>query len=382
MNILLCPLSDPGYLYPSITVGTELIRRGHHVTIVGSKSIAAPAASEGIPAILDETDDGQGSMSVRFWFRHQPDQYRVITEAARQTRPDILVTSVLCHGALLAAEKLDVPVVILGPAAHLWPYMSGAEGESELPARRKWRIRETIRFLQEAREATGFGRSKDSDAERALLGARFLLQGDPALEHPGALLPKNVHHIGPCLWEPAPSTGDMDRVMETVARRGKPLVYVHLGRWFDGANPWPTLNRLFADGPFQAVVEVGRTDNPAPSKTADICVVRLPWMSPLVSSSELVITSATSAPVLNALVLRKPMAVAPAGGEQALLAESCIRTGLAHKIPADAAAQFLFQTVQDSQLREKIEILGSRLSETRGNIAAADHIEEVLRDGK
>ena len=52
-----------------------------------------------------------------------------ILRAAALVRADALVTSVLCHGALLAAELLDLPVVVLGLAAHLWDYAAGGGEE-------------------------------------------------------------------------------------------------------------------------------------------------------------------------------------------------------------------------------------------------------------
>ena len=66
------------------------------------------------------------------WHREIPAQYEAIRRAARDVHADVLVTSILCHGALLAAEALDLPVVVVGFAAHIWAYQD-ANGEPPSP---------------------------------------------------------------------------------------------------------------------------------------------------------------------------------------------------------------------------------------------------------
>ncbi len=48
MNVLLCPLNDPGYLYPALAVGRELRRRAHTVHVLAGPR-AAPAGDRGGP---------------------------------------------------------------------------------------------------------------------------------------------------------------------------------------------------------------------------------------------------------------------------------------------------------------------------------------------
>lgn len=379
MRILLCPFSDPGYLYPTIAVGIELQRRGHQVFLLGRESAQSAATSAGL-TLIPVADRGTGTMSVRLWFRRQGDQYQTVLNIGRDLQPDLIVTSVLCHGSLLAAETLDIPAVVLGLTAHLWNYRSGADDEPEFPARRQWRTQETLRFYNNARSEAALPACSDATAGRALLGAAFLLRGDPALEYPGAQLPDGVHHVGPCLWEPEPETEVLDEINRFEASSDKPLVYVHLGRSFQGIELWPRLNTAFTGTAFRAVVELGRSDDPIPDPRADILTVRLPWMAPLIQKSRLVISSATSASVLSSLTHGRPLLVGPAGSEQPLLAEACTRAGVARHLPQDATPEItrtLAEALHDVGLHQRARAIGHGLREAGGASLAADHIEHA-----
>jgi UDP:flavonoid glycosyltransferase YjiC (YdhE family) len=95
---------------------------------------------------------------------------------------------------------------------------------------------------------------------------------------------------------------------------------------------------MFTGGRFQAIVERGRSEAPEPAAGADLLVVRKPWLSPLVERAGLVLTNATSAPVLGALRAGRALVVAPNGSEQPVLARACVRSGTAAVLPADPAA--------------------------------------------
>ncbi|WP_211589787.1 glycosyltransferase [Microbispora sp. H11081] len=377
MNVLLCPFSDPGYLYPALAVGRELRRRGHRVLVLGRSGAVPTAGLAGLAALDAAGYEGTGGFSVGRWALGGAAQYRAVRHVAREFRADVLVTSVLGHGALLAAEALDLPVVVLGFAAHLWPYAAGGEGEPRHVVAREWRLRETLRHYRGLRELAGLPPRRDRRAERPLIGSGLLLRGGPALEYPGAVLPEGVRHVGPCQWEPAVDPGEVDRIDRRLSRVGKPVVYVHLGRQFGGQSLWPALNEAFTGGPFQAVVERARSGEPSPAAGADILVVREPWMGPLVERAALVLTNATTSPVLAALRHGKPLAVAPAGSEQPLLAEACVRAGVAVRFPCGdqpgPGAAVLAAARDDGALHERARRVGGGLPRD-GARSAADRV--------
>ncbi|MGA5193004.1 glycosyltransferase [Streptomyces exfoliatus] len=382
MKILLCPLSDGGYLYPALATGRELHRRGHQVSVLGRASVAPVVAEAGLPLMPAEEYGGRRAFSATWWGQTGPAQYRATLRAARETGADLLVTSVLCNGPLLAAETLDIPVVVIGLAAHLWDYRSGGDDEPHLGRTRKSRTLDCRRIHAATREEVGLAGRASRWEDDPLLGDALLLRGDPALEYPGARLPRRVRHVGPMAWEPTPERAETEAVAEHLARSGKPVVYVHLGRFFGGNSLWPRLNEAFTGGRFQAVVEQGRSTEPRPAPGADILLVRKPWMGPLVDLAGLVLANGTSAPVLAALLRGRPLALSPNGSEQPLLTGACVRAGVAVRVPNTPSAELsplLERAWHDDGLRRRARALGDRLAAPDGAALAADVVERAAR---
>ena len=379
MNVLLCPLSDGGYLYPAIAIGRELCRRGHAVSALGRARVGPIPAETGLPFTpVEDYGDGTG-FSAAHWGRTGMEQYRVTLRAARQARADVLVTSVLCHGALVAAEALDLPVVVIGLSAHLWDYQAGGDGEPQ-GANRANRTWDMAMHHATLREQAGLPPRRYPLPQSPLLGTALLLRGAPALEYPGAVLPDRVRHVGPLAWEPAADPGELDELRAMLDRIGKPVVYAHLGRFFEGINQWPALNAAFTGGPFQAVVERGRSRDPRPAPGADLLLVHKPWMGPLIDWAGLVLSSGTSAPVLAALLRGRPLGVSPNGAEQPLLAAACVRAGVAVRFPRivtrDPAA-VLRSAWRDSGLHGRARALGRELAAADSAVRAAGLVEQA-----
>ena len=387
MNVLLCPLSDAGYLYPGIAVGLELAKRGHQVQVLARPDSAPMVAASGLPLLAAEYYGEPGTFSSTYWSERSLQQYLAIVRSAADINANVLVTSVLCLGALLAAEVLDLPVIVIGLAAYLEEYQSGAEAEPVRPVHRAWMTREFRRHWEEAREQAGLPQRAQRAGQSPLIGTALLLRGDPVLEYPGGVLPDRVYHVGPCLWEPQADPAVLGHIDDCLDRRGKPVVYAHLGREFGGVTLWPWLNAAFTRGQFQAVVEQGRTRHPRPDPEAEILLVRKAWMGPLIERAQLVVTNGTSAPVLNGLLRGRPLVVAPNGSEQPLLSQACVRAGVAvrtHTGPratsgpvASDAAALVDRAWHDVDLRRRAQELGRKLSLAGGAGQAADIVEAV-----
>lgn len=369
MNVLMCPLSQPGYLYPAIAVGLELARRGDDVTIIGEPAACRAVTSAGLTALPAEELGAARSFHVGRWFLDGADQHGAVVRAARTINADVLVTSVLGLGGLVAAETLDLPVIVLGFAAHIWNYRQ----PGQVGTVRAWRHAEMLRHCREVRERVGMPSGR-CIPDGMLTGSALLLRAEAAFEEPGSVLPDRVHHVGPCFWEPEADLEELDEITTQLDRVGKPVVYVHLGRTFGGSSLWPRLNAAFTDSKFQAIVEKGRSGSAEPAKGADLLVVRRPWMLPLIERADLVLTSGTSAPVLGALRSRRPLVVAPSGSEQQVLAAACVRLGVAVPLaddPQDCAATIAEAWGNDT-LAARAREIGDRLARQPGPAGVAD----------
>jgi len=358
-------MSQAGYLYPALAIGRELAAGGDEVTLLGPPSTACHAAAAGLTYIAAEKHNGTYGFSVGRWYLDSAAQVSNIARTARELHSDVVVASALSLGAMLAGELLDLPVIVIGFATHILNYRtSGREGPDQV-ALRRWRSESVLNFYRTAREQQGLVPRRDALPEAPLYGAGLLLRGSAALQCPDAELPAQVHQVGPCFWEPSTPAEELSQVTEMLRRNGKRVVYVHLGRTFadgtiGGASLWPVLNRLFTGSDFQAVVETGRSGLPRASPKADITVVHKPWMRRLVALSELVMTGGTTSPVSAALWAARPLLMAPAGSEQPVLTDACVRAGVAHE----------FVRVSDGRAAELIPAAIDALSKRAVTVSA------------
>jgi len=373
MRVLLCPFGSPGYLYPAIAVGRELLARGDEVYLLGRPEARRVAALAGLATVDLQECGSPLALHVGRWMVDGAQQYQAIRHAASAVGADALVTSVLCLGALLAAESADLPAIVLGFATHIWSYQSDGLREPDAIRSRCAVLAELLGHYARVRDLVGMSGSAAPRGDRALIGAGLLLRGSPALECAGAQLPEGLRHTGPCWWEPPASGSELAEIDAEIARIGKPVVYVHLGRTFGGDSLWPRLNAMFTGSGFQAIVEQGRSTAPEPAAGADVLLVRKPWLSPLVERAGLVLTNATSAPILGALRAGRPQLVAPNGSEQPFLADACVRSGTAAVLPTDpaACAAALGRAWGSASLRARALQIGVGLSESDGAADAA-----------
>jgi UDP:flavonoid glycosyltransferase YjiC (YdhE family) len=394
VRVLLCPLSSPGYLYPATAVALELQRRSHDVALFTAGQAARAATAAGVAVLPAVTERDPHAFDVSRWFRVGESQYRVVRSAAQAVRPDVVVTSVLAPGALLAAEALGLPAVVIGLACHLWPHRTPAEGpEADAEASdtedRRWRLAQTLKHHQDLRRRIGLPPHSRGDAVRHLRGRALLLRGHPRLEPKGAELPDGVRHIGPLWWEPPAGTAEQkarDALDRRLDQAGKPVVYIHLGRTFGGESLWEWIDAAFTGTGHQAVVELGRTEPREPAPESDVLAIRRPAMAHLLRRAEAVVSNGTSAPVLGALLHSRPLLLRPNGGEQRLLSAACLRAGVAVPLdisrPAAAgpgSAASLDALLADARLRCRARSFGAALAQTKSAALAAQEVEDAGR---
>ena len=120
MRVLVAAFGDAGHVFPAISLGRALARRGHEVTIetweerraaVEGAGLGFAAAEEyrTFPPPDPETDDG----------RHAADAARALLPLIERLDPAVVVSDILTLAPTLAAEAAGVPLATLIP--HIYP---------------------------------------------------------------------------------------------------------------------------------------------------------------------------------------------------------------------------------------------------------------------
>jgi UDP:flavonoid glycosyltransferase YjiC (YdhE family) len=120
MRVLIGAFGDAGHVYPAISLGRGLARRGHEVTIETWEERRAAVEGAGLDFTAAEeyrtfppprpgTDDG----------RHAADAARALLPLVERLDPAVVVSDILTLAPALAAEAAGVPLATLIP--HIYP---------------------------------------------------------------------------------------------------------------------------------------------------------------------------------------------------------------------------------------------------------------------
>jgi MGT family glycosyltransferase len=120
VRVLIGAFGDPGHVFPAISLGRGLARRGHEVTIETWEERRAAVEGAGLdfaaaqeyrtfPPPEPDTDDG----------RHAADAARALLPLIERLDPAVVVSDILTLAPSLAAEAAGVPLATLVP--HIYP---------------------------------------------------------------------------------------------------------------------------------------------------------------------------------------------------------------------------------------------------------------------
>jgi MGT family glycosyltransferase len=120
VRVLIGAFGDAGHIYPAISLGRGLARRGHEVTIETWEERRAAVEGAGLdftaaeeyrtfPPPEPDTDDG----------RHAADAARALLPLIERLDPAVVVSDILTLAPALAAEAAGVPLATLIP--HIYP---------------------------------------------------------------------------------------------------------------------------------------------------------------------------------------------------------------------------------------------------------------------
>ena len=320
MRFLLCPLGSPGFSFPVIAIGRQLVAKGHVVAFATAPWLAPLLRGQGFTWIPAEPDDGS-SFDTSRW--HDPaavaGQLRHLEHALQRFKPDVIVTSVMALGPLIVGEKTGIPVAVLGLMTPLLP-QRGRRAEFQVA-------------LDRCQAHLGLA----PVAVERMYGDLYLTRGVPELiEAP--------HLVGSCAWEP-PIPKLVECWLAAVRQEERRVIYVHQARGFGAPGFWPLLTELPPD--VRIVASTSRMDGGLMGAPEGALIGAVVPQAAVMRHAAAVVCSGTTAVVLGSMECGVPLVVVPAGGEQFDVAVLVEQAGIGASLPVrEATSEQLAATLE------------------------------------
>ncbi len=296
MNLLACPLGSPGFAFPVIAIAERAAARGHRVDFLTAPWLGPLLRGVGF------VHTPCAGFDTRAW--HDPRAIAAQFNGLESRRPDVILTSALALGPLLAGERLGVPVVVVGLLTDLLQQ------------------REAFAAAWDgARAVLGFA---GAPVER-LLGDVYLQRGIPGLV-------AGPHLVGECAWEP-PLLGGARDWLAAAARDGATVAYASPARSFGGPGFWEHLGGLPAG--VRVAASIARLDQAGAAPAGALVAPLLPQRAMLAQAAVAIISGSTAA-AAGAMAAGVPLVVVPDGGEGPAIAALVERAGVGVTLPAAA----------------------------------------------
>lgn len=365
MKVVACAFGSAGFLYPMICAARALRSAGHEVLVVSGPESVPDLAAAGLTRFPRPGIDGP-SFTVPDWGNPASVaiQLKHADAACGELRPDLVFTSILAIGPLLAAEVRGIPVAVLGQFCHLWPADDDDLAMREAgqdPFEHAWRYRDMGRIYAAARDACGLPPRTWTLASFPMAGDRLLLRSAPGLEPAtGRLEPAGrVAFAGACMWEPE---GDMAADAEWArSSPGIPLIYAYLGRVFGARQLWPWLLEALQGGRYRAFAVPSRSDEELPVIPPFVRIAPGHGQSALLRDCALVAGSATSTAALAAVRTGLPLLGADRGGEQGAIAAALSSLGMFRAIDDEAPACRVASVLADEGMARAARVASDML---------------------
>jgi len=421
---ILCPAAG-GHLFPTGSLGCELRRRGHEVTIV-ARSGAAPIAEQlGLPLCELPEEDGpefrpptRASLAVarlfgfapyvglRARFRYNAEFYlEMVPALLRDLRVDgVLVDQTILAGGTIA-EQLGIPYVSVCSAMH-W------NREAEVPphftdwsyAQNSWaRARNAMgyaawdHYVQPAlkiinRYRTSWKLPPLPSVEGIYSPLAEIAQTCAEFDFPRRELPETFHYGG-ALAADRPCPND-DFPWDQLD--GRPLIYASLGTVSSNRRHeiFRKIAVACADLDAQLVISAGSWEEDEKVTRHDLSelpgnplVMDFVPQIALLKKADLLITHAGQNTVVEALTLAVPMVALPRGADQPALAARLERSGAGLRtsffhLSARHLKQLVQRALSEESYREKVRSLQQGMIATGGVQRAAEIAERALTTGQ
>jgi zeaxanthin glucosyltransferase len=409
---LVCP-DYTGHLSPMSTLGRELARRGHRVTLVslpdaGTRPYVAGfefapfGEREFPPGSLARFAEEQGRLAglaairfiVRGYLREVEVLLRDLPPLLARRGMDALLVDQVYGAANTVAEKLDIPFVTICNALALNvepavpPFMTPWPYRASLLARARnvlgYRVMDSVigpvvKLVNDRRAEWGMtpigGLNDGSDLAQ-------IAQQPAFFDFPRRQLPDSFHYTGP--FHDEGSSEPVSFPWELLD--GRPLVYASMGTL---QNRLPRIFHAIAAAcaglDAQLVISLGSREVALPAGLAGEPVV-VPYAPQLelLKRASLVVTHAGINTVLESLAQGVPMVALPVANDQPGVAARLKYLGVGEFIPVGRAKASALRTAIDKVCGEPAYRANARkyqrqIAELDGLGRAADIVEEAFR---
>lgn len=412
---LICPELS-GHLNPMTTLGRELQRRGHRVTVVARLDARRKADAAGLDfaAIgIEEFPEGSmransaqlgklsGMKAMRFTAelvrRGTATVLQEAPEVVRREKIDALLVDQVSPAGETVADQLALPCVVVCNALALnpdpdvppgvlpWSYWPGPLGRLRNAfgdALFRWVGRSVMNEIVRRRAQLGLPPLKK---ETFASGALAQIAQQPAFfDFPRQALPDCFHFSGP--WHDDGSADEVAFPWEKLD--GRPLIYASMGTLQNRLEfIFQTIAEACAGFDMQLVISLGSRDQDAGALAAKfpgkpIVVPFAPQLA-LLKRASLIITHAGLNTVLESLSHGVPMVAIPITNDQPGVASRLAYLGATEIVPprklsAPRLRAALEKVIGDPQYRETAHRLQAEIAKVNGLARAADIAEKAF----
>ena len=353
-------MGTPGLLFPLVAVAEKVRALGHEVAFVTDRSFADDLRQRGLDRIPRGIPDGP-SFQLAVWANPVACaiQVRHLEAGIAEFRPDVVLSSENCLGALVVAEREKIPSATLGSVAFLWPMKTRNGSDSIADQRRSWRRSEVLKHLNAVRVGFGMRPLDDSSPDEAFLGRRYFLQAVPELlVGQEQRLPRCVRVIGSCLLDGDEVHHDSELVnwVQAMRRENRKALYVQLGRTFNHPSFWPKLLNWAMQRRVALIVCSERYDRALDAPPQNVFIRERIQQNHVLPYVDGVVCGGHATAVLGAITHGLPLAILYTGSGTEEIAEICSNVGLAKSISVEESGDdnkgIFDQLLEDESLRK------------------------------
>ncbi|HHT9135515.1 MAG TPA: glycosyltransferase [Candidatus Avalokitesvara rifleensis] len=337
--------------------------------------------------------------AINLFFSGLSHYTRAISNVLDEIRPDAVVSDFSFVGACLAAERKNIPHVIIyhaglsfkGPG--IPPFGSGLPiGEAWGQKGRLYRfmsdflehsvdnsIAHTRRQLRLAPVEKGYLACPSSPWLTLVLTAEVI-------EAPRFPLPPTIFFVGPCTFG-RQNLQKNDFPFDQLST-DKPKVYVLLGTVFNGkSNVFNKIINAFAGGHYQLIISAGGAFPRLRSQRLPPNIILFEGVPQIevLSHVDVVISHGGNNTVNETLAAGKPLLVMPVGGEQGDNASKVVylgvglRANISGSTPQEIGAK-VRRLIEEPAFRQRAREVAKALALTDGPVTAARFIEYVAKN--